>query len=120
VEKEVIKILLYFFCILICMMELNSNNFQEFLRGNKIAVIDFWAPWCSPCRALEPILKEVEKEMGNVSFGKVNVDENMELAQYYGIRSIPTLIIFVNGKERDRIIGYVAKEDIVERIREAL
>ncbi len=102
------------------MMELNSSNFQDFLKRNDIAIIDFWAPWCSPCIALEPVLKEVEREMGNVSFGKVNVDDNMEIARYYGIRSIPTLIVFVKGEEKERIIGYVAKEEIIGRIREAL
>lgn len=97
------------------MKELNGKEFYEFIKNNKIAIIDFWAPWCMPCLALSPILKELEKEM-SIPFGKLNVDENIEIAKEFGIMSIPTLIIFLDGKEVDRLIGVMPKEEIKERI----
>jgi len=98
------------------MKELDENNFDSFVKENKIAVVDFWAPWCMPCLALEPVIKEIDKKMPEVAFGKLNVDENVELAKKYGIMSIPTIIIFVNGMEVDRIIGIASEEEIVDRI----
>ncbi len=98
------------------MKELNQEEFDDFIRQNKIAVIDFWAPWCMPCLALSPILKELENEFDGVAFAKVNVDRNVDLARQFGIMSIPTIIIFVDGKEADRIIGLVPKEELRERI----
>jgi thioredoxin 1 len=95
---------------------INEENFEDFVKKNKVAVIDFWAPWCMPCRALAPIMEELEKEMDSVAFGKVNVDENVSLARKFGIMSIPTILIFLNGEEVDRIIGYVSKGEIKERI----
>jgi len=98
------------------MRELGSEDFDSFIKQNRIAVVDFWAPWCMPCLALEPVIKEVEKKLPEIAFGKLNVDENVELARKYGIMSIPTIIIFVNGMEVDRIIGYVSEEEIAGRI----
>ena len=98
------------------MKELKQEEFDDFIRKNRIAVIDFWAPWCMPCLALSPVLEELENEFDGVAFAKVNVDRNVDLARQFGIMSIPTIIIFVNGKEADRIIGLVSKEELRERI----
>ena len=98
------------------MKELNKENFDEFSRKNRVAVIDFWAPWCAPCLTMKPVLEELEREVNNVAFGKINVDENVELAQKFRIMSIPTFSILVNSEERDRIIGVVQKEEVKERI----
>ncbi len=96
--------------------ELNKESFQEFVKKNGVCVIDFWAPWCAPCKMIEPILEELEEEMNGIAFGKVNTDENQELAMKYGIMSIPTLLIFKNGELADMLIGVVPKEEIKERI----
>ncbi len=96
------------------MKELNGEEFYKFVR-NKIAVVDFWAPWCMPCLVLSPVLEELEKEM-EIPFGKVNVDENIDIAREFGIMSIPTIIIFSNGEEVERIVGALPKEEIKEKI----
>ncbi|HEC77194.1 MAG TPA: thioredoxin [Thermoplasmatales archaeon] len=98
------------------MIEINERNFEDFLKEDGIMVIDFWASWCMPCLALKPVIEEIEKEMGEIKFGSVNVDENIELARRFGVISIPTLIILINGKEEDRMVGYLPKEEIKERL----
>ena len=87
------------------MLELNKNNFEKEVKNNKILVLDAWAVWCAPCRITSPIFEDLSKEMKNITFAKLNVDENQEIASKFGIMSIPTFIIFKDGKEADRIIG---------------
>lgn len=88
----------------------------------KIEVLDFWAPWCSPCRAMSPsielLMKEYNTENSGVEIKKVNVDEDSELSVKFGIRSIPTLVFVSDGMEVDRLAGAVKKEKIVEKIKE--
>ena len=98
------------------MKQVDEQNFQEFLQQGKVIVVDFWAPWCMPCLTMAPILEEIEREIKDVSFGKINVDENVPIAQKFMIMSIPTLIFFQNGKEVDRLIGLVEKNEIKEKI----
>jgi len=98
------------------MEELHTHNFEEFLKKNRIAMVDFWAPWCSPCIAMEPALERIEREVKDIAFAKLNVDENPEVAREYGIMSIPTLIVFINGREMERIIGFQSEDVLREKI----
>ncbi|MBI2099248.1 thioredoxin [Candidatus Uhrbacteria bacterium] len=94
---------------------LTEKNFdQEVIKSNEIVLVDFWAPWCGPCRMLGPVIEELAKEWSGkgVKIGKVNVDEEPALARDYGIMSIPTLIFFKNGKSVNQTVGAQAKEKI--------
>lgn len=96
---------------------LNDENFEEFVGGNRITVVDFWAPWCGPCRIISPVIEELAKEYsGRVVFGKLNVDENPFTSAKYQVQSIPTLIFFVKGEVVDRIIGAVPRDVIESRL----
>lgn len=98
-------------------IEINNENFNENLQKYNNLIIDFWAEWCAPCKAIAPIIEELAKEYeGKIVFGKINVDENQEIAAKFLIMSIPTLIFFKNGKEVNRIIGLVPKEIINKEI----
>ncbi len=95
----------------------DEKNFQEEVKGETPTVVDFWAPWCGPCRTMAPVLDELEKEFGGkVKFAKVNVDENQELAGKFGIRGIPCLVVMKNGEELDRIIGLLPKAALKAKI----
>lgn len=100
-------------------LTLTQDNFDEHVIQSKVPVlVDFWAPWCVPCKIQNPILEEFAKEMkGTVVVGKVNVDENQELAGMYGVMSIPTLKIFMNGSVVAEFIGVQTKEKLVSEIR---
>ncbi len=87
------------------------------LKSDQPTLVDFWAEWCGPCRALAPKLEEISQEMaGKIKIVKVNVDENREYAAKYGVRGIPTMIIFKNGSEVEQISGNVPKETIVDAL----
>ena len=95
---------------------LNSNQFEEkVLKNNKKVLVDFFATWSGPCRMLAPILEQVQGET-NVEIVKVDVDESMDLARKYGIMSIPTMILFENGEEKDRVTGLRQKSQILSLI----
>ncbi|MEK7581395.1 MAG: thioredoxin [Patescibacteria group bacterium] len=82
-----------------------------------IKILDFWAEWCGPCKFMEPIIEELEKEFkGKVTFEKINVDENQELTATHGVMSIPTYIIEKDGKEMERIVGATQKDNFVKAI----
>jgi thioredoxin 1 len=84
-------------------------------------LVDFWAPWCGPCRILAPVVEEIATSYtGRLKVGKLNVDDNQETTMKYGIRSIPTLILFKGGKALDQIIGAVPKSEIERMVRKAL
>lgn len=91
-----------------------KNNFEELvLNADKPVLVDFWAPWCMPCRMLAPTIEEIAEDAeGKAYVGKVNVDEEAELAIKYGVRSIPTLLFFENGQLVNRMVGVQDKEDI--------
>lgn len=97
--------------------ELNETNFDEFIADDKVTVVDFWAVWCGPCRALAPEIEEVaEKLKNNVKFGKLNVDETPALAVKYNVASIPNVCIFKSGKLVDRSVGYVSAAELEKLI----
>ena len=92
-------------------------NFEETIKKNNVVFIDFWAGWCGPCRALAPIIQEVAKEYcGKAVIGKLDVDENPETAQRFGIMAIPTLLVMKDGKEVDRIVGALPKNQLEAKI----
>lgn len=99
------------------MIELTKENFQtEITKTDKPILVDFWAVWCGPCQMMAPILDEIEAEMPDVQIGKVNVDEQMDLARQFRVVSIPTLIIFKNGQEVKRMVGVTSKEELKEAL----
>lgn len=98
---------------------LTSKNFGEFIKKDS-AVIDFSAEWCGPCKLLSPIFEQLADEIKGIKFGKVNVDNESELAQKFGIMSVPTLLFFKNGKNVDRTIGFLPKNELIKKIQENL
>ena len=98
-------------------LEINSDNFDnEVLAHNGVMVVDFFANWCGPCRKLAPILEEVEGELTNVKFAKINTDENIEMAKKYQVSGLPTLMVFKNGEAVERIVGLMTKTSIITNI----
>lgn len=96
-------------------IKLSENNFSsEILNAKGVALVDFYADWCGPCKMVSPIVDEIAEENPDIVVGKVNVDEASALAMQYGVVSIPTLVVFKDGKEAERIIGYRPKEDILD------
>ncbi len=96
-------------------LELSKEDFEEKIK--EWILVDFWAPWCGPCLRVGPVLEQISKEKGT-QIGKVNVSDNQEIAGKYGVRGIPTMIIFENGKEKGRIVGAYPKEAIEKFIEE--
>jgi len=103
-------------------VHLTDENFDEEVLESKVPVlVDFWAEWCGPCRRIAPVIEELaEKYMGQLKVGKLNVDENPGIASYHGIKSIPTLIFFRDGKPVEEVIGAVPKEELVDVISRVL
>lgn len=102
-------------------IELTNKNFKsEILDSRLPAIVDFWATWCMPCRMIAPVVDEIAKDYdGKVKVGKVNVDNQREIAGEYGVMSIPALLFFKNGKVVANVVGAVPKEHIVEQIKKA-
>lgn len=97
---------------------ITKDNFEEKVLNNKKTVlIDFWASWCGPCKMLSPIVSEIAEENSDIDVGKINVDEEAELSLKFSIMSIPTLIVFKDGKAVKKSIGLVSKQEILELIK---
>ena len=95
-------------------ININKNNFRnEVLDSEKPVLLDFWAPWCGPCRMVSPIVDEIASERGDIKVGKVNVDEQPELAAQFGVMSIPTLVVMKNGKLANKTVGAKPKAQIL-------
>ena len=99
-------------------MELNKDNFDDLLK-NKLVLVDFWAVWCGPCQTQKTIIQELDKDHEkneNIIIAECNIDDNSEIAEKYQIMSIPTMVLFKNGEEKERITGLQSKESLREMI----
>jgi len=103
-------------------IDLNANNWEEEVTKSELPVlVDFWAPWCGPCKMVGPLVETLAAEnAGKINVGKLNVDENKSIAVQYGIRGIPTLAFFQDGKEVKRIVGAQGKEQLQKAIDEVI
>jgi len=98
-------------------LTLTDQNFQQ-QTNNKVVLVDFWAEWCAPCKMMAPVLNEVADELsGNTYVGKLNVEQYQSMAQQFNVRSIPTLILFKNGKEVKRFVGIKQKDFLLKEIK---
>lgn len=97
--------------------DLNVENFEKEILNNKgISLVDFYATWCGPCRMIAPIIHDIANECTDVTVGKVNIEENMELAEKYDVTHVPTLIILNNGEEKERLEGFTSKNEILKAL----
>jgi len=99
------------------MIELDSTTFVQAIDTPDLVVVDFWAPWCMPCKIFAPVLEELSDELdGKATFCKVNIDDNADLAQKYNISSIPTVVLFKSGEAEDQFVGVKSKEFVMEAV----
>jgi len=98
-------------------VEMTDATFKEMIQNHPLVVVDCWAPWCGPCRMVAPVIEELARDYaGKILFGKLNVDENREVSTQYEIMSIPTLLVFKNGKLVDTIIGAMPRQTLEQKI----
>ena len=104
------------------LINLTDDNFQKEVKESSVPVlVDFWAVWCAPCRMVAPYIEEIAKEYGDgIKVGKLDVDSNQKTAAEFGIRSIPSLLIFKDGKVAEQIIGAVPKKEIIKKVESVL
>jgi thioredoxin 1 len=98
-------------------LQLDSQNFQSAVSGATPVLVDFWAPWCGPCKAIAPILDELSAELaGKLTIAKVNVDDNGELAAQFGVRAIPTMLLFKSGAVAEQFVGMMDKNTLKSKL----
>ena len=94
------------------------DNFQqEVLESEKVVLVDFWAPWCGPCRNLSPIIDEIAEERTDIKVGKINIDDHKDLARQFKVMAIPTILFFQNGEEIQRSVGPETKDEVLELLK---
>lgn len=102
-------------------IHVSDQSFPTDVESTGTVLVDFWAPWCAPCRMIAPILEEIDKEIGDkVTIAKLNVDENQATASKFGIMGIPTLLLFKDGKPVEKVVGYQPKEELMATINKYL
>ncbi|MDR0368267.1 MAG: thioredoxin [Bacteroidales bacterium] len=102
-------------------VEITDSNWESLVSGDKPVVMDFWAEWCGPCRMISPIVEEVAQEyQDKVVVGKINIDDNANITQQFGIRNIPTLLFFKGGELADKHVGAIRKAELTEKINNLL
>ena len=98
-------------------LEITKDNFEDIVKNNKVVVVDFWAPWCGPCRMIAPVVEELAEEYeGKATIAKVNTDEEQDIAVEFGIRSIPTIMFFKDGELVDQVVGAQSKQALTDKI----
>lgn len=97
--------------------ELTGKNFAEIVGGDKPVLVDFWAPWCGPCQMMGPVVEELAEEEKDVVVGKLNIDEHSEIAEKYHVMSVPTFLMFKDGKVSGQVVGAVPKDTLVSMIK---
>jgi thioredoxin 1 len=98
-------------------VELNDSIFQNEIASGAV-LVDFWAPWCGPCKMIAPVLQEIDNEIGDkIKIGKLNVDHNPNTTQQFGVMSIPTLVLFKDGQVVEKIVGFQPKEHLINMIK---
>ena len=95
---------------------LNENDFNDFIVKSELSVVDFYATWCPPCKMLAPIMEEIGEQAKDFQVAKIDIDQAIEVANEYGVMSIPTLIFFKDGKEIQRLVGFRNKDEIMQEI----